>query len=231
MSAVDLILQQEREREQQEAERKKREDAAFSVVMALPAPERAAVLARLINAFENAAAGSPTKPVVVAATKPDPATKANTPSYVDLAEAFVLAHPEGVKTRQVADGIGQDTSSVDGTLRIVLNKRKTIERRGRLWFPKKKANGATVKAKPQKKTIRDLIGEVYAASEKKHLGALEMYEGLKRIKPDINRASVDGEINRMKTNKPPLLVQVGNGPHGGGLYALSNDGGAAASVN
>jgi len=226
MSAVDLILQQEREREQQEAERKKREDAAFSVVMALPAPERAAVLARLIKAFESAAAAASAKPPEAKA-KAEP--KTNTQSFVDLAEAFVLAHPEGVKTRQVADGIGQDVSSVDGTLRLVV-KRGSIERRGRLWFPKRKSNGVAAKAKPKKKTIRDLICEVYA-SEKRNLGALEMYEGLKRIKPDINRASVDGEINRMKNNKPPLLVQVGNGPHGGGLYALSNDGGAAASAN
>ena len=220
MGAVDRILQLERDRKKREEERQKRQSAAFSVVMALPDEDRDSVLAQLIDAVEKAAKAVPgTKPKAV------PTAKVNGASYVDMAEAFVQAHPEGTKTRQVGDGIGQDVSSVDGSLRQAL-KRGTIERRGRLWYPK--AKGTAAKAGPRKKTIRDLIYEVYAI-EKKDLGALGLYEALMKLKPDINRASVDGEINRMKAAK--LLVQVGTGPNNGGLYALSNGGGQATAAN
>jgi hypothetical protein len=59
-------------------------------------------------------------------------------------------------------------------------------------------------------------------AEKKPLGAGAIFAGVQKIKPDANKASVDGEIHRMKHEaNPPLLIQAGVGENNGGLYALS----------
>lgn len=201
--------------------------------MALSPAERRTVLVRLIEVIEREATTSQPESAVVqlappVAVKTEVAVVTRGPSYVDKAEAFVLSHPNGVRTREVAEGIGQDVSAVDGSLRIALNKRGTIERRGRFWFPKGKETAPP--PKPEKKTIRDLICEAFAA-EGRPLSAAELYEAIQRIKPDINKSSLDGEINRMKYHHPPLLTTADTGPHGGGIYKLTDGGGIAADAH
>ena len=228
---VDQIVQQERERRRLEEEAKKRQDAAYNVVMALPVDEQPAVVVRLLDAFAARGQREPAPKAAQSAPKAEPSTNgaARRETFVDKAEAFVLAHPEGVKTRQVADAIGQDVSAVDTTLRQVMEKRKTIDRRGRLWIPK--GAPATHAAKKPKHGIRELIYEAFAA-EKGPLSSAGIYRALQKLKPDINKSSVDGEINRMRyVAKPALLVQVGMGENGGGLYNLTNGGGSTHTAN
>ena len=159
-------------------------------------------------------------------------------TYVEKAAAFVRQNPEGVRTRDVAHAVGQDTSNVDGSLRMA-KKRGLIERRGRMWFPAGQAapKAAPVAPKPvatpismfaRKPMIRDLITEVFRANENAPLGASDIYHAILPMKPDINRASVDGEINRMKV--ATLLVKAGVGPRGH-LYALATNGGNQHAMN
>ncbi len=226
MSVLDKIVEAERERQRLEDERRKQEDAAFVVVMALSKESQRALLVRLIDAQEVASGPKPkAKPASENGTKPpkparEPKAQAvdGKGTYVDRAEAFVLLHPEGVSTRQVADAIGQKISAVDGTLRQLL-KKGTVERRGRQWFPM----GAPVAPKPKKPGIREDILAVYKA-EKGPLSAGAIWRGVLKIKPDSNKASVDGEIHRMKHATTPLLEQVGVGENNGGLYALTSAG-------
>jgi hypothetical protein len=230
MNVVDQIVAEERERKKREEDKRRREDAAYDVVMALPEDGQRAVLVRLIDA-----AAVRREPSKSEEPKPSSAPKSQTngagrsETFVEKAERYVLLHPEGVKTRQVADAIGQDVSAVDTTLRVVMNKRETIERRGRLWFPKGTVNAEA--SKPKKNGIRELIYEVFAV-EKGPLSSAAIYRGLQKLKQGINKSSVDGEINRMRHHStPPLLVQVGTGENNGGLYALANGGAQTAATN
>ncbi len=150
-------------------------------------------------------------------------------SFVEKAEEYIRAHPEGVRTRDVAKAIGQDVSNVDGTLRILLKRGDIVrDQQNRKWYPASAPlQKAETKPEPEKMTIRELIYAVFAV-EKAPLGAAALYKGIQKMKPDINRSSVDGEINRMKKDK--LLVAVGTAPHGGSLYNLTNGGGHAVST-
>jgi hypothetical protein len=223
MSDFNKIVEEERERQRLEDERRKLEDAAFAVVMRLSRESQRALLVRLIDAQEATSTPKPkAKPSSDNGPKPPKATPETKgdgkATFVDSAEAFVLLHPEGVSTRQVADAIGQKISAVDGTLRQLL-KRGTVERRGRQWFPK----GAPVAVKPKKPGIREDILAVYKA-DRGPLSAAAIFRGVQKIKPDANKASVDGEIHRMKHATKPLLVQAGVGENNGGLYALTAEG-------
>lgn len=213
------------DRIQQVHEKKKRHENAVSnvakIVMALPSEERAAVMADIIALIDQTEAaeqdGLP-RPAVGTVGVPTIAVAEDKPRlYVDLAFDFIKAHPEGVRTRDVAKAIGQDVSNVDGTLRTLL-KRRLVERTNRKWYPAKSAP-SQAESKPEKLTIRDMIYKVYS-TEKGPLAASGIYKGCQKIKPDINRSSVDGEIMRMKAVR--LLSAVGRAPNGGSLYALSN---------
>lgn len=199
MGVIDQILQEERDR-------KAREDAAYAAVMALSRESRRSVLVRLIDAEEG--------------TRPTQTVRAQGGSFTDKAEAFVLSNPNGVRTRDVASAIGQDVSSVDGTLRQAM-RRGNIRRDGRLWVPQ---GGVPVREpkkeperRPRKPGHRDRITEVLVRAGQP-LGVLAIFEALKEKFPDINRASVEGEIHRMK--QAGLMHQVGIGANNGGLYAL-----------
>ncbi len=217
MSVVERLVQEAREK-QRRAERK---EAARKAVLELSADDRRELVAELILLVEDEERQPRPEAPQVTSVPAVPIATAPTKSFTDRAEEFVLAHPDGVKTREVADGIGQDVSSVDGSLRLVM-KRGTITRKGRLWLPiTKKANGAAKHEVPGRITIRDLINRVFASNGNTPLGAAALYEALKRLQPDINRSSVDGEMNRMR--KENLLVQVGVGPNGGGLYQLAKE--------
>lgn len=138
-----------------------------------------------------------------------------TGTFIEKAEQFIRSQPQGVRTRDVAVAIGQDTKNVDGTLRILLDRGR-IERRERRWFPVDSA--PAVAEKP--KTIRDYIYEVFAARDDGSTGltSADIFNGIQRLKPEISRASVDVEVNRMKAAR--LLSQVGSAGRGG-LYALA----------
>jgi hypothetical protein len=221
---VERIVQQEREA-------KLRKEAALRVVLALPPSERRQVLAELILHEEAEGDDAPPKQRAVPASPPAPAAavpgaEGRRGTFTDMAAAYVLAHPEGVKTAEVGKAIGQDVSSVDGSLRQGL-RRGTIARKGRLWVPAvtngaSRANGvAKQPEKPRKKTIRDLIEQVFASNGNKPLGVAALYDALTSLKADINRSSVDGEMNRMRLSN--LLKQTGTGPNGGGLYKLATE--------
>lgn len=203
MSVIERIVEQARKA-------KERKAAVLSAFRSLEASERREVLADLI--LEAEAEAQPTAERAPS-TNGQPGQSG---SFTDRAEAFVLAHPDGVTTRQVADAIGQDVSSVDGSLRNAM-KRGRITRTGRLWVPVASAETA----KTPKTTIRSLIERVFAEGDNKPLGAAALFEALKRFQPDINRSSVDGEMNRMR--KDNLLIQVGVGPNGGGIYKLAKE--------
>ncbi len=228
MSVVERLVQEAREK-QRRAERK---EAARKAVLALAADDRRELVAEMILLIEEEERRAGVPAATALTTNGASGNGANghavvTPfekpqSFTDKAEAFVLARPQGAKTREVADGIGQDVSSVDGSLRLAM-KRGRIARVGKLWVPVsslKKTNGASA---PQqtRTTIRDLINQVFASNGNTPIGAAALYEALRALKPDINRSSVDGEMNRMR--KDNLLVQVGVGPNAGGLYKLNKE--------
>lgn len=60
-------------------------------------------------------------------------------SFVDKAEKFVLAHPEGVRTHEVAEAIDQTASAAFGTLMLLERNERvscTGRRNKRLWTPR-----------------------------------------------------------------------------------------------
>jgi hypothetical protein len=143
-----------------------------------------------------------------------------TGSYVDKAEAYVLAHPEGVETAQVGKAIGQKTMNADGSLRQVMNTRKTIERRDRKWFPLASDDYAP---EPGKQTIRTIIVNVFTAM-KKPLDSTDIWEGAKRLVPTINRGSFENEMNRLRRDRLITALEGKQGKHGSGVYVLANGG-------
>jgi hypothetical protein len=163
-------------------------------------------------------------PAETRAAPPTPSPKPTGGSYVDKAEAYVLAHPEGVTTPEVAKAIGQKTMNADGTLRQVMNVRKTIEHRDRKWFPKASDSYST---EPVKKTIRSTIFAVFAAA-KKPLDSMDIWEGAKKLTPDINRGSFENEMNRLRRDKLIVAVEGRHGKHGSGVYVVANGGTHAA---
>lgn len=134
-------------------------------------------------------------------------------SYVDKAEAFVLAHPGGVTTRQVADAIGQPTPAADSTLRQVL-RRGTIERRDRLWCPN--SHKPSTRAR---RTIRTMIFEVLDSAGKP-LDSSAIWSGVQQLDPQMNRPSWENEMNRLRKEK--LIKAIGLiGKNGSGIYQRS----------
>lgn len=216
MSLVNQIVQQAREK-------KARREAAIAAVMGLPLDERRDVLADLIMLAE-----AEEQPVT--APKPqEPPTSASAGqkrrTYVDRAEALILASPNGLTTTEIARAIGQAPTNADGTLRQLL-KRGTVERRDGKWYPVSVSSAPVVGAKPKAKTLRGLITEVLTTANTP-LGATDIFNGLVRLKPDAKRPSVDAELVRMRHDK--LLVQKGVGANNGGLFVLAN-GGAQPAV-
>lgn len=207
MSIVDRIVEHERQK-------RNRQDSAFAAVRSLPVDERRAVLARLIEAEDQ--------PDPELAVEPEPSSAHRTPppsgtTFVDKAEAFVLAHPEGVKARAVGESIGQKRDSATGSLNQAAKRGSIVNRHG-TWFP---VDGSRDPRGPStKKTIRQVIIEAFAA-EKKPMGAKSLYEACSKIKKDIHVASVHGEINRMKHDR--LLIKAGRGARGS-LFSLAPSG-------
>lgn len=70
--------------------------------------------------------------------------------YTELAERYVLDHPEGVTTHEVAMAIGQRGAYT--TLRLVARTRSTIEHVAGKWFPKPPHLGAP---RPRKRFDRN----------------------------------------------------------------------------
>lgn len=226
MSVLDNIARRQHERVQ-------RIDAAFAIVMALAPDERDAVMLRLVTALEtDAAPGAPVEPgtpATVAAVSPTPVSESpvvpTEGTFTERAAAYIQAHPDGVKTADVARAIGQDTKNVDGTLRILVT-RGVIERRDGKWWPKAQKPAKTTE--PAKKvTIRDVITQVLTEQGNAPMTSAAIFGGCAAINSKLGRPSVEGEINRMK--KDELLVSAGSNGRAG-LYALANaDGGANAA--
>lgn len=221
------------ERLTQSREKKRRHEgfveAVVKVLAGVPADERLDVLT---DAIDFIAKLDGHDVVIEAEAPPQPVAKAPPVAqrpYRDVALDYIRAHPEGVRTRDVAKATGQDTSNVDGTLRTLLSKGLiSRDKKRRLWFPVPSA--PKPHAKTERVTIREIINKVFAA-EGGPLAANTIFKAAQKLKPEINRSSVDGEIMRMKAAR--LLNPVGRAPHGGSLYALSviNGGGAAVSAN
>lgn len=227
MSVLEDIARRQQEKVQ-------RIDAAFAIVMALAPDERDAVMLRLVTALEaGAAPGTPVEPNAPAVVAVVSATPVSEPpraewtegTFTERATAYIQAHPEGVKTADVAKAIGQDTKNVDGTLRILVT-RGLIERRDGKWWPKAQKPAKTTE--PTKKvTIRDVITQVLTENGNAPMTSAAIYGGCAAINAKLGRPSVEGEINRMK--KDELLVSAGSNGRAG-LYALAHfNGGANAA--
>lgn len=217
---------------QEKAAKAKRRRAADLIIESMSEEERREYIADWILRIEGAAPAPQQQPSSAETNNAPPPPKGRRETFVDKAERCVLDHPEGIRTADVATGIGQDVKSVDGTLRHAAERRGSIyyDKATRCWYPKgvRPSKKGEQPARGRRITIRDLIYQVFAA-ERRPLGALELYQCVQKIKSDINRTSVDGEINRMKKDK--LLVRVGDGPNNGSLYNVTNGGGAhAASI-
>ena len=203
-------------------------DAAFH----LPLEQQRQLVADLIVRVEGAepprppdppkqeAKVPPAEPKVAPPPPPNPPKPNGGGSYVDKAEAYVLAHPEGVETPEVGKAIGQKTANADGSLRQVMNNRKTIERRDDKWFPKVSADAAEP---PARNTIRTKIINVFLAM-KKPLDSTDIWEAAKRLDPNINRGSFEGEMNRLRRDKLIVAIEGKQGKHGSGVYVLANGG-------
>lgn len=214
---------------QEKAARDKRRQVADTAIMAMSEEERRGFIADWLLRLESGnSKSSKTKGAKRYEDKPAPAPASRTRggTYVDNAERVVLDHADGIRTVDVGTAIGQDVKNVDGTLRQAA-RRQTIfyDKATRKWYPvsakhKVKADGAKgPPPKPKRVYIRDLVYQVYA-TERRPLTAMEVYHGIQKLKLDINRTSVDGEINRMK--KDHLLVQVGVGANNAGLYNVTS---------
>jgi hypothetical protein len=148
-------------------------------------------------------------------------------SFLDKAEALVLAKKTGITTREVADTIGQKYRSADGTLRHIASVRKTIEKIDHEWFPVDPNREAV--PREVKLTIRRVITQVFEKNGNKPLAAKDVFAAAALIKPDLKKGSVDAELVLMR--QADLLVQNGTSPQGGGLYHLVNGGAQTASAN
>ena len=127
------------------------------------------------------------------------------PTYADRAEAFVLAHPDGVVLEEIASAVGQEEARARDTLRFVCRHRRTIVKvaKGR-WAP---VAGAKVERPPScRKAVLTVLsdGQPRATSE--------IYEIVVQVLPDVSRASVATEINRLKRDE--VITIRGEGLHG-----------------
>lgn len=208
MSTLDEII---RARQTRQAQR----DAAVACVMALAADDQIEVLAELASRIAPQPATTATSVPTTPAKEPEPDPRS--PSYTDQAETYVLAHPDGVTTRQVADAVGQPTVSADGTLRSVIRSRKTIERRDGKWYP------AAVPPVSKRKTHRAAIAEVMTAIGRP-MGAGEIVAGVQQMDPERRREPIEAELHRMRTDGA-IVTQGTNGR--GATYVLA--GGAPAA--
>jgi len=196
VSSLDRIVQDRKER-------KVRREAAISAVMALPLEDQHEVLAELISLLET--------PLEIKEPSEGVSSEG---SFTDRAEAFVLQHPSGVRTGEVAEAIGQKAPSTDGTLRSICKTRKTVERRDGKWFPSMKAPNL------RRKTHRDLISNVLAKG-KRPMGAGEIVAGVQEIDADRKRESLEAELHRMREDG--LIAAEGSNGRGS-LYVLINGG-------
>lgn len=213
VSVVDRIIQNAKER-------KARRDTAIAAFRSLPVEDRQEVLAELIGLVEEDAsqdAPHPAEPQQTPQTTAEPDDAAEKGTFTDKGEAFVLQHPEGVTTRQVATAIGQKVESVDGTLRSVVKYRGTIERRDGKWWPKSPDAQKRV-------THREIISQVLAAANRP-MGAGDIIAAVQAIDPERKRESLEAELHRMREDG--VIVQKGSNGRGA-LYVLPN-GGTAAS--
>ena len=207
MSVVDRIIQLAKERQA-------RIEAARATLRSLAPDERREVFVdfvAMVEADARAEVDAPPEPTV-APTKIEPPAAEGT--FTDKAEAFVLKHPEGVKTSDVSKAIGQKVESVDGTLRSVWKSRKTIERRDGLWFPSPKAPAN------KRKTHRALIAEVMAAGNRP-MGAGDVIAAVQQLDAERKRESLEAELHRMREDR--LIAQQGTNGRGS-LYVLTNGG-------
>lgn len=146
--------------------------------------------------------------------------------YVDRAETFVRAHPEGVTTAEVSKAIGQKSKNADVSLRCLL-KRGSVERRARKWWPLNSQNTVgssetrSSEATELRHSVRELILEVLAREESDPLSASAIYHKIKELHPKAVKGSIDGQIFHMR--KKGLIFAAGSNGRGS-LYALSRGG-------
>jgi hypothetical protein len=235
MRVVDEILREDRDRE-------RRLRAAREAAEALTKEELRTFLAEQIRRIENGSAKGAkrqrrrsitpaeavTAPPTVMRSAPEAAkiapptsmihNVAEKPKFVDLAEAYVAKHPNGVTVTEVAEAIGQNEGSADGTLRHLARSRGSIEKQDGRWVP------TGVKPSPPKATLRTTILAVLCKG--KPLGTGDVHEAVLKTMPDALRPSVGGEIGRLKTEG--LIIERGRGARGP-LYVLANGGGHATA--
>lgn len=144
------------------------------------------------------------------------------PSFTEQALNFVLAHPDGVKTIEVAKEIQQTLPSAHGTLSLLLRQKK-IARHGRhletLWTP---PNVAPVKridtvGAAVMKVLEDAAGEPvdYLILQAETLKVMEKETGRTEFRED----TITGEIYRLaKKNK---IKKRGANEHGP-MYVLAS---------
>jgi hypothetical protein len=219
-----------------ERERVQREEAAFDTVRALSPGERRAVLARLIDAegFGEAPAGRSdpaeapaaapnsatskrpeqlTLPVRSESTAPGssepPSPREGYANDVDKVAALLRAHPVGMSTADVAVMIGQLAPVAAGALKLAVEMGTVRHRSGR-WWPL--VVETTVQKPRKKRTVRQLILQIYAENENRPFSPADLFHRARAIEPATSRSSIDGEISRMKLSR--LLDVVGDSGRG-----------------
>ncbi len=210
-------------------ERERRYEAAKAAVASLSREERRRLLAELIRQADGEgqgrqSGGTPravkpaflmgTTPVVPSAASYAMQPVADSGSFVDKAEAYILQHP-GSTTAQVAEAIGQERASAAGTLRHLAASRGTVESEDGVWRPTLGGNGS-----PKKITNRAAIITVLAQSGP--LGTNDIFHHVQKLLPDASKPSIAAEISRL--NKAGAVAErgyAGRGP----AYVLI-DGGA-----
>jgi hypothetical protein len=128
----------------------------------------------------------------------------------DLAEAFVLARPEGASIPEIAAHIRQNERTADNTMRHVRETRGTVERREGRWYP--------TNEEPRKPLYQPAILRVMRDATEP-MGATDVLACVKKIRPDATLKGVTEELHRMREAKPPMVEQRGESEDGL-LYAL-----------
>jgi hypothetical protein len=200
---------------------------AIRTADALDAVRSLRLYRHVMKRVENLASATVTE---VKASEPAPTSMPTTApmtggkvTYADKAEAFIFANAKkGVTTRAVGEAIGQNYRSADATIRYVVDRRKSVERRDNKWFPKGDA-------KPDQGHDRELtngeaITTVFQRNGNTPLAAKDVFVAVKAISPKAKKGSVDAQLVVMRNEGK--IVRSGDAPHGGGLYHLTNLGGA-----